>query len=104
MQTTRIIALFTLKHGIAIADYEDWARAVDVPTVNGLKSIDRFEVFKATGLLGSDAAPPYQYIEIIDVGDMQQFGPDIATPEMQKIAAHFQAIAEVTFIKTEKLA
>lgn len=103
MQTTRIIAVFDLKPGVAVADYEAWAKTVDLPTVNGLPSIAKFEVYKATGLLGSDAAPPYQYIEIIDVRDMGQFGTDVATPVMQKIAGEFQGLADTTFILTEKI-
>lgn len=99
----RLIALFNLKPGVEPAAYEAWAREVDLPTVNGLGSIERFEVFRATGQLGSDAAPPYAYVEIIDVADMDAFGADIATEAMQAIAATFQAMADVTFLTTEKL-
>jgi hypothetical protein len=76
---------------------------VDLPTVNRLPSISKFEVFKAKELLGSTDAPPYHYIEILDVEDMDQFGQDVATPVMQKVASEFQAIADVTFILTEPL-
>lgn len=102
--TTRIIALFNLKSGVSAADYEAWARAKDIPTVNGLKSVDRFEVFKSAGLLGSDAKPPYAYIEIIDVNDMETFGGEVGTDVMQKIASEFQAMADdLSFILTDKL-
>jgi hypothetical protein len=103
MSTTRLIALFSLKPGVSVTAYEDWARAVDLPTVNGLPSIARFEVFRATGLLGSDEKPPYDYIEIIDVRDMGQFGADVATPVMTKVAGEFQGMANVIFVSTEKL-
>jgi hypothetical protein len=103
MTTNRIIALFTLKPGVDADAYEAWARKVDLPTVNRLPSISRFDVFKATALLGSTEKPPYHYIEILDVKDMDQFGRDVATPMMQKIANEFQAIADVTFILTEAL-
>ena len=33
MAITRIIALFNLKPGVKVADYEAWARAVDLPVV-----------------------------------------------------------------------
>ena len=99
----RIIALFNLKPGVAVADYEAWAKSVDLPTVIGLPSIDAFEVFRTTGLLGSEAASPYAYIEIIDVNDMEQFGQDVATPIMQAIANDFQGMADVTFITTEQI-
>ncbi|MFN7053940.1 REDY-like protein HapK [Hyphomonas sp.] len=102
--STRIVALFNLKPGISAADYENWARTKDIPTVNGLKSVDKFEVFRSSGLLGSEAKPPYAYIEIIDVNDMGVFGGEVSTETMQKIAAEFQAMADdLAFILTDKL-
>lgn len=103
MASTRIIVLFNLKPGRSAADYEAWARSTDLPTVNALRSIERFEVFKSSGLLGSEAAPPYQYIEVVDVADMGAFGADIATEAMQKIAAEFQDWADPLFITTDKI-
>jgi hypothetical protein len=103
MAITRIIALFNLKPGVKVADYEAWARAVDLPTVNGLASIKKFEVFKSKEVMGSDAAPPYRYIEIIDVRDMGQFGADVATPVMQAVAQSFTGMADVTFVVMKKI-
>lgn len=100
---TRIIVPFNLKPGVSVADYENWAREVDLPTVNGLGSIASFEVFRAIGLLGSDTAPPYAYIEILDIADMDGFGRDVATETMQKVAAEFGKLADAIFITTEKL-
>lgn len=100
----RLIALFNLKPGIDRAAYEAWARTSDLPTVNALPSIERFEVFRTTGMLGSDDAPPYAYVEILDVTDMARFGADCATDAMTKIAAAFQSMADVTFLTTEPLA
>ncbi|MFW6299342.1 MAG: REDY-like protein HapK [Oceanicaulis sp.] len=102
--TTRIVALFNLKPGVTPADYEAWAKATDIPTVNGLGSVDTFEVFKSVGVLGSDDKPPYAYVEIIDVHDMDKFGVDVGTDTMQKIAGEFQAMADdLVFILTDKL-
>ncbi len=103
MAGTRIIACFNLKPGVSVDDYEAWARSVDVPTVNGLPSIEGFEVFRSTAVMGSDAPPPYAYFEIIDVADMEAFGQDVATPLMQKVAGEFQGMAEVVFTLTERL-
>lgn len=90
----RIIVLFNLKPGVDPAVYEAWAAARDIPTVRALPSIAGFEVSAATGLLGSDGRPPYQYVEVIDVADMDRFGSDIGTETMQKIAAEFQGFAD----------
>lgn len=103
MPTTRLVALFSLKPGISASAYEEWARTVDLPTVNGLPSIADFQVFKAISVLGSDTAPPYQYVEIIDVEDMAQFGADVSTPLMTGIAEQFQGMVNVTFLLTERL-
>ena len=101
---TRIFVLFNLKDGVTAEHYEAWAKATDIPSVRSLKSIGGFEVFKASGILGSDDPSPYAYIEIIDVADMAQFGPDVASDMMQKVAAEFQAIADnPTFIMTSNL-
>jgi hypothetical protein len=101
---TRIVALFNLKPGVSTVDYEAWAKRVDLPTVSGLKSIEKFEIFKSAGLLGSDAAPPYAYIEIIDVKDMGEFGAEVSSQTMQRVAGEFQAMADnLSFILTDKL-
>lgn len=99
----RLIALFNLKPGIAAEDYEAWAKSTDLPTVNNLPSISAFRVFKSTGVLGSAAPPPYAYVEIIDVADMDQFGKDVATPVMQAVASAFASLADVTFLTTEEI-
>lgn len=103
MSATRIIAFFNLKPGVAVEDYEHWAKTVDTPTVKGLASIDGFQVLRSTAVLGSDAPPPYAYFEIIDVKDMARFGEDVATPLMQKVAAEFGGMVDVTFVMTEPL-
>lgn len=100
----KILALFNLKPGTSAADYENWARTVDIPTVNGLGSIEKFEVFKTTGLLFSEDKPPYEYFETIDILDMDKFGEDAGSAAMQEIAAAFQGMVDdLVFIQTEKL-
>jgi hypothetical protein len=99
-----IFAVFNLKPGVSAAAYEEWAKDVDLPTVNALPSIASFRVFRATGVLGSDATPPYGYVEVLDVKDMEQFGADVASAAMQEVAAAFQGMVEVTFLTTEEIA
>lgn len=99
----RLVALFTLKPGVSVEAYENWARTVDLPTVNALPSVENFTVHRITGQLGSDAPAPYQYLEIIDVADSDGFGRDVASAAMQAVAAAFQEMANVTFLTTELL-
>jgi hypothetical protein len=100
----RIIVLFNLKPGVDVAAYEKWAKTADIPGVNALGSVDAFTVHRATGLFGSDAASPYQYIEVIDIKGMDGFIGDISTEAFQAAAAPFQGFADnPQFILTEDL-
>lgn len=100
----RIVVLFNLKEGVDPADYEAWARGTDIPGVNALTSVHGFTVHKATGMFGSDATPPYQYVEIIDIVAMDPFVADVSDPEFQKVAAAFGGFADnPQFILTEDL-
>lgn len=99
----RIIVLFNLKPGSDRQAYEAWARATDIPGVRALPSVQDFQAYRTTGLLGGGAAP-YAYAEIIDVDDLDRFGADASTAAMAKVAAEFQAFADnPTFMLTESL-
>lgn len=101
----RIIVLFNLKPDVTPADYENWARTRDIPGVRSLPSVDDFTVLRTTGLLGTETKAPYDYVEIIDVADMQGFWTDIATEASQAIATEFRQWlgSEPVFITTEEL-
>jgi hypothetical protein len=100
---TTLIVLFNLKDASRRADYERWAREVDLPTAGSLPSVDQFEVLKASGLL-TGGPSPYEYVEILRINDMAQLGKDVGTEAMQKVAAQFQAFAaNPMFIITQAL-
>ena len=100
----RIICLFKLKVGVSRDEYEQWAHTRDIPGVSALSSIEGFTVHRATGLFGSDVAPPYDYVEIIDVSGMDPFVADVLTPQFQAAAAPFRDYADnPTFILTQDL-
>lgn len=100
---TTLIVLFNLKDASRRDDYERWAREVDLPTAGSLKSVDKFEILKASGLL-TGGPSPYEYVEILRINDMAQLGADIGTPTMQQVAAQFQAFADnPMFIMTASL-
>ena len=101
----RIICLFNLKDGVDVAEYEQWAKTRDIPTVNGLGSVDSFTVHRATGVFSDDTATPhYEYIEVIDITGLDAFVADISTDDFQQAAAPFQGFADKPqFILTEDL-
>ncbi len=89
-----LIVLFNLKAGSSVEDYENWARGTDLPIVNALPSVERFQIFRAESVLGSAVAPPYQYVETIHLHDLPGLFNDISSPTMQKVAAEFQSFAD----------
>lgn len=99
-----IIVLFNLKSGVSKSDYEAWAKGTDLKIVRQLKSIDRFDVFESLGLLGSDDKPPYEYVELLEVNDMDVFAKDTSTETMGAVAAEFQGLADnPLFILTKNI-
>lgn len=88
-----LIVLFNLKNGADSSAYEAWAESTDLPVVRGLKSVDSFEVYRTQGLFGGGAAP-YQYVEVIEINDVGQFGTEVGTQTMSKVASEFQAFAD----------
>ncbi|NJS14810.1 MAG: REDY-like protein HapK [Sphingopyxis sp.] len=100
----RIVCLFNLKEGASAAAYEAWAQGTDIPGVNALGSVREFTVHRATGVFGSDAKPPYDYVEVIDIHGMDAFVADVTDPEFQKVAAAFGEFTDnPCFILTEDL-
>lgn len=90
---TTVVVLFNLKPGISVADYEKFAREMDIPEVNRLGSVEKFEVFKAQGLLGGGPSP-YAYVEILRLRSLEQLGQDTQTPVMKNVVSTFQGMAD----------
>ncbi len=101
-----MIVLFNLKPGQSEADYEKWAKEVDIPTVTALKSVQDFKVYRSEGLFGSDAKPPYRYVEVLQVTSADDLGADVGnSAAMAGIIAKFGEIADnPTFMVTEQFA
>jgi hypothetical protein len=97
----RLIVLLKLKPGADRAAYETWVRTADIPGVRRLGSVAGYSVHKATGLLGTNDPAPYDYVEVLDVADPDGFAADVASPEVQALAAGLSSFAEATFITTE---
>lgn len=89
-----IVVLFNLKANASIIDYEAWAKAKDLPTVNSLNSVKEFRILKMGNLLGSENSSPYQYCELIEVPDMDNFFADLGKEEVQAGAKQFNEFAD----------
>ena len=90
---TTLIVLFNLKPGVTAAEYEAFARDVDLPIVRKLPSVASFEVLKSSGLMGGGTAP-YQYVEVLEIRNMEQLGKDVSSEQMQAVAGKFRTFAD----------
>ena len=102
---SHLIVLFNLKSNKSRADYEAWASTSALPSVNSLKSVDSCKILRSNGLMGSGAAAPYQYIEVIEINSSEGLLVDFEGPIMQKISAQFREFADnPVFIVADELA
>jgi len=100
-----MIVLFNLKDGQSAKDYERWARETDVPTGKGLPSVEDFRVYRVSDLLGSEARPPYGYVQVIDVSDLGRLGEEVGAEEVRAVAREFEGFVEgAIFFLTQRFA
>jgi len=99
-----MIVLVDLKEGVDPEDYERWVLESYAPAVRELPSVEDWRDYRATGLLGSDAAPPYRYVVTLNIRDLDQLGRDVASEGMQGLLSELHDLAEVTQIMAERFA
>ena len=99
-----IIVLVNLKEGVNPEDYERWILESYAPAVKDLPSVGDWRDYRASGLLGSDTAPPYRYVVTLEANDLEQLGHDIQGEEMQRLFSELHELAEITQIIAERFA
>jgi REDY-like protein HapK len=99
-----VIVLINLKDGVRPEDYERWILESYAPAVKNLSSVEDWRDYRASGLLGSDAAPPYRYVVTLEVTDLEQLGRDVEGEVMQRLFSELHDLAEVTQIVAERFA
>ena len=99
-----MVVLVNLKDGVSPQEYERWILGSYAPAVRNLSSVVDWRDYRASGLLGSDAAPPYRYVVTLEVRDLEQLGRDMEGEEMQRLLSELHQVAEVTQIVAERFA
>lgn len=99
-----LIVLFRLKPGTDRTAYETWARQTDLPVVRNLPSVGSFDLYRTLGLFGSEEPAPYEYVEVIQITDLDRFGGDVGSATMQKVAGEFRNFADSPLFMLAELA
>ncbi len=99
-----MIVLVNLKEGVSPEDYERWILDSYAPAVRSLPSVEDWRNYRVSGLLGSDAAPPYRYVVTLEVSDPGHLGRDMQGEEMQRLFPELHELADITQIMAERFA
>jgi REDY-like protein HapK len=92
---TNLILRYRLKAGVTAADFEQWVRTVDHPSMRGLRRVKRFETYKVTGLLMGDGVPSADYIEVFEIDDFAGFGSeDMTGSTVQAVIGAFMTMVD----------
>src|SRR5262245_33390322 len=76
----------TLKPGVAPEQYERWLREYDYRVAKTLPAIIRYKTFRVEGpITNAPAGAAWQYIERIEIRNLQQYQKDIASPAGQEL-------------------
>jgi hypothetical protein len=99
-----MIVLVNLKEGVSPEDYECWILDSYAPAVRSPPSVEDWQDYRVSGLLGSDATPPYRYVVTLGINDLEQLGRDVRSEEMQRLLSELHDLAEITQIVAERFA
>lgn len=80
---TTVFFLTKLKRRAKPAEYEKWVREYDYPVSRGLKIVMHYDVYRITGGLKRES--PYDYIEVIQVNDIEKYKDGLNNREMKKL-------------------
>lgn len=81
----RVFFLNKLRDGVSPADYERWVREFEYPFARGIPSIKSYLVTRLDESLEGDEKPPYDFVEVVEVIDLEAYKADLSTdkPEIQ---------------------
>ena len=99
-----MIVLVNLKEGVSPKEYERWILESYAPAAKALPSVEDWRDYRVSGLLGSLARPPYQYVVTLEIKDPEQLRRDMASEEMQRLFSELHELAEVTQLVSERFA
>lgn len=96
----RAFFLNTLQDGVTPEDYERWLREVDYPFARAQPTIKRYDVTRIDGnLFGTEGAAPCQYLEVVDITNVEDYEKGAAGPEFEAFLQEWQTyVAESTMV------
>ena len=97
-----MVVLVQLKDGVEPEDYERWVLESYAPAVRELPSVSDWRNHRVTGMLGSDAEPPYRYVVTLEVENLDGLGRDMSGGVMRRLLGELHEYAEATQLMAER--
>ncbi|WP_298799450.1 hypothetical protein [uncultured Pseudonocardia sp.] len=91
----RVFFLNKLRPGVDPADYEAWIRATDYPVARASPAILSYDVTRIQGTLDGTGTPSVQYLEVIEVTDIEEYRAVGATPEFVELLEQWATYVEL---------
>jgi hypothetical protein len=98
----RVFFLNKLREGVDPQEYEDWIRRVDYPVARAQGAITAYTVTRIEGTLSGEGESPYDYLEVIEITDLDAYRALGELPEFQQLLQEWsQYVAEAEMIHGE---
>jgi uncharacterized protein (TIGR02118 family) len=80
---SRVFFLATLRAGKDPDEYDRFLREVDYPLTTSLLPVTSYRATRIEGRVLSGGTPTYQYIDVIDVEDIEEYRAALRNPTAQ---------------------
>ena len=98
----RVFFLNRLHEGADPAGYEAWIRRVDYPVARAQEAITSYTVTRIEGTLSGEGESPYDYLEVIEISDLEAYRALGDKPEFQQLLREWsEFVAEAVMIRGE---
>jgi len=98
----RVFFLYRLRDSVDPQEYEDWIRRVDYPIVRAMGAIESYTVTRIEGTLSGEGESPYDYLEVIEITDLDAYGALGALPEFKQLLEEWsEYVADAVMIHGE---
>jgi hypothetical protein len=87
--THRVYFLSTLHETTDPAAYEEWIRTGDYPPARAHPAIVSYDVTRIEATLDGTGTPSIQYLEVLEVTDLQAYRDALATPAFERLLAEW---------------
>ena len=95
----RVFFLNRLHEGADPDEYEAWIRRVDYPVARAQGAITSYTVTRIEGLLSGVRESPYDYLEVIEITDLEEYRALGELPEFQQLLQELsQYVADAVMI------